>query len=106
MERDGQGSACITLGSGGAYSTLDKCSENCVGGKGWQTGTNTRIVGYNADTSTKVEIPIWHCMAGPLIHWLNITLWKTGVLGDPREPHQLEPLPQMEVLMTYIGLRE
>ena len=45
---DDQGSVNWTLGSAGNYSVSWNTSGNCVGGKGWQTGSSSRIIGYNA----------------------------------------------------------
>jgi endo-1,4-beta-xylanase len=44
---DGQGSACITLGSGGNYSTSWSNVNNFVGGKGWSTGSGSRVVNFS-----------------------------------------------------------
>lgn len=44
------GTACMTLGSTGNYSTTWSLgsSGNMVAGKGWSTGSTSRVVGYNA----------------------------------------------------------
>ncbi len=44
------GTACITLGSAGNYSTTFSLgsSGNMVAGKGWSAGSTSRVVGYNA----------------------------------------------------------
>ncbi len=44
------GSACMTLGSAGNYSTTWSLgsSGNMVAGKGWSTGSTSRKIGYNA----------------------------------------------------------
>jgi endo-1,4-beta-xylanase len=44
------GTACLTLGSAGNYSTTWSLgsSGNMVAGKGWSTGSTSRVVGYNA----------------------------------------------------------
>jgi len=44
---DGQGSACITMGSGGNYSTSWSNVGNFVGGKGWSTGAANRVVNFS-----------------------------------------------------------
>ncbi|MGE5795914.1 MAG: glycoside hydrolase family 11 protein [Ignavibacteria bacterium] len=43
----GQGSACMTLGSGGNYSVSWSNVGNFVGGKGWSTGSSSRVVTYS-----------------------------------------------------------
>src|SRR5688572_13281162 len=43
----GQGSACITMGSNGNYSTSWNNVGNFVGGKGWSTGTANRVVTFS-----------------------------------------------------------
>src|SRR5574343_1190729 len=47
--KDG-GTGCLNLGSGGNYSISYNRSggRNLVSGKGWQTGSVNRVVGYNA----------------------------------------------------------
>jgi len=44
------GSACLTLGSAGNYSTTWSLgsSGNMVAGKGWSAGSTSRVIGYNA----------------------------------------------------------
>src|SRR5262245_17798709 len=47
--KDG-GTACMTLGNAGNYSTTYNLSgnRNMVAGKGWSTGSTSRRLGYNA----------------------------------------------------------
>jgi len=45
--KDNGGSACITLGSGGNYSTSWSGINNFVGGKGWSTGSPNRVVNFS-----------------------------------------------------------
>jgi endo-1,4-beta-xylanase len=45
---DGGGSVNVTNGSGGNYSVSWKNCGNFVVGKGWNTGTPSRVVNYNA----------------------------------------------------------
>ncbi|HEY3405906.1 MAG TPA: glycoside hydrolase family 11 protein [Ohtaekwangia sp.] len=44
---DGAGSACITMGANGNYSTSWSNVNNFVGGKGWSTGTANRVVNFS-----------------------------------------------------------
>jgi hypothetical protein len=45
--KDSGGSACITLGAGGNYSTTWSGVNNFVGGKGWSTGSASRVVNFS-----------------------------------------------------------
>jgi endo-1,4-beta-xylanase len=45
--KDSPGSACITLGPGGNYSTTWSGINNFVGGKGWSTGSPNRVVTFS-----------------------------------------------------------
>jgi hypothetical protein len=45
--KDSGGSACITMGPAGNYSTTWSNVNNFVGGKGWSTGTPNRVVNFS-----------------------------------------------------------
>jgi hypothetical protein len=45
--KDSGGSACMTLGAGGNYSTTWSNVNNFVGGKGWATGSPNRVVTFS-----------------------------------------------------------
>jgi endo-1,4-beta-xylanase len=45
--KDSGGTACITLGPGGNYSTTWSGVNNFVGGKGWSTGSPNRVVNFS-----------------------------------------------------------
>jgi endo-1,4-beta-xylanase len=45
--KDSQGSACITMGAAGNYSTSWSNVNNFVGGKGWSTGSPNRVVNFS-----------------------------------------------------------
>src|SRR5688572_15905522 len=45
--KDSPGSACITMGAGGNYSTTWSNVNNFVGGKGWSTGSPNRVVNFS-----------------------------------------------------------
>lgn len=45
--KDAPGTACMTLGSGGNYSTTWSNVGNFVGGKGWSTGSASRVVTFS-----------------------------------------------------------
>lgn len=77
---DGQGSACITLGSGGNYSTTWTNVGNCVGGKGWQTGTSNRVIGYNAgyfNQSGNTYLALYGWTTSPLVEYYVVESWGT-----------------------------
>src|SRR5262245_30808745 len=45
--KDSPGSACITMGAAGNYSTSWSNVNNFVGGKGWATGSPNRVVNFS-----------------------------------------------------------
>jgi endo-1,4-beta-xylanase len=49
---DGSGSVNYSNGSGGNYSVSWNCNRNFTCGKGWSSGSKTRIVGYNCGAYT------------------------------------------------------
>ncbi len=77
--KDG-GSACMTLGSGGNYSTTYNLSggKNMVAGKGWQTGATNRKVGYNAgvwNAGTNSYLALYGWTTNPLVEYYVVDSW-------------------------------
>lgn len=75
---DGSGSACITLGSGGNYSVSWSNTGNFVGGKGWSTGSSSRIIGYNAGVwspSGNGYLCLYGWTTNPLIEYYVVDSW-------------------------------
>jgi endo-1,4-beta-xylanase len=77
--KDG-GTGCITLGSGGNYSTSYNLSgnKNMVTGKGWQTGSKTRTVGYNAgvwNAGTNSYLTLYGWSTNPLVEYYVVDSW-------------------------------
>ena len=73
------GSACITLGSGGNYDvTWNLGSGNMVTGKGWSTGSSSRIVNYNAgiwSPSGNAYLTLYGWTRSPLIEYYVVDSW-------------------------------
>jgi endo-1,4-beta-xylanase len=68
------GSACLTLGSAGNYSTTWSLgsSGNMVAGKGWSQGSTTRVVGYNAgvfNPGSNGNLSLYGWSTNPLIEY-------------------------------------
>lgn len=77
--KDG-GTACMTLGSGGNYSTAYNLSggRNLVAGKGWQTGSTSRRVGYNAgvwNPGANSYLTLYGWSTNPLVEYYVVDSW-------------------------------
>jgi endo-1,4-beta-xylanase len=75
---DGQGSACVTLGSAGNYSTSWSNVNNFVGGKGWATGSNNRAISYNAGSYSpngNSYLTLYGWTRSPLIEYYVVDSW-------------------------------
>ncbi len=77
--KDG-GTACMTLGNGGNYSTTWNLSggRNLVAGKGWQTGSTSRRVGYNAgvwNPGTNSYLTLYGWSTNPLVEYYVVDHW-------------------------------
>ncbi|RYY29418.1 MAG: 1,4-beta-xylanase [Sphingomonadales bacterium] len=74
------GSGCITFGSAGNYSTSYSLgsSGNLVAGKGWATGSKTRIVGYNAgvfNPGSNSYLTLYGWSTNPLVEYYVVENW-------------------------------
>jgi endo-1,4-beta-xylanase len=73
------GSGCITLGSGGNYDvSWNLGTGDMVTGKGWSTGSSTRIVGYNAgiwQPSGNAYLTLYGWTRNPLIEYYVVDSW-------------------------------
>src|SRR5947207_10872799 len=77
------GSACMTMTGnfgGGNYSTTWNLgsSGNMVAGKGWNPGSTTRVVGYNAgnfSTSGNAYLSLYGSSTNPLIEYYVADSW-------------------------------
>lgn len=75
---DGGGSACMTLGSEGNYSYTWSNTGNFVGGKGWSTGSSTRVIGYNAGNyspSGNSYLTLYGWTTNPLVEYYVVDSW-------------------------------
>ncbi len=75
---DGGGSACMTLGSGGAYSYTWSNTGNFVGGKGWSSGASNRVIGYNAGNyspSGNSYLCLYGWTTSPLVEYYVVDSW-------------------------------
>ena len=69
---DDKGSVNWTLGSKGNYSVNWNTSGNCVGGKGWNPGSSSRVIGYNAgffDPGSNGYLCLYGWTRNPLIEY-------------------------------------
>nr|ABL11222.1 xylanase [uncultured bacterium] len=75
------GSACMTLGSAGNYDvSWNLGSGNMVCGKGWSTGSSTRVLGYNAgiwQPSGNAYLALYGWTRNPLIEYYVVDSWGT-----------------------------
>jgi endo-1,4-beta-xylanase len=75
------GSACMTMGSGGNYDVnWNLGSGNMVVGKGWSTGSSTRVVGYNAGVwqpNGNAYLTLYGWTRNPLIEYYVVDSWGT-----------------------------
>jgi endo-1,4-beta-xylanase len=74
------GNACMTLGANGNYSTSYQLggSGNMVAGKGWQTGSKTRVVGYNAgvwNPGSNSYLALYGWSTNPLVEYYVVDNW-------------------------------
>lgn len=75
---DGGGSACMTLGSDGNYSYSWSNTGNFVGGKGWSTGSSSRVIGYNAGNyspSGNSYLCLYGWTTSPLVEYYVVDSW-------------------------------
>jgi len=80
--KDG-GTGCLNLGSGGNYSISYNLSggKNLVSGKGWQTGSTSRVVGYNAgafNPGSNSYLTLYGWSTSPLVEYYIVDNWGTG----------------------------
>lgn len=77
--KDG-GTACMTLGANGNYSTTYNLSgnRNLVAGKGWQTGSTSRRIGYNAgvfNAGSNSYLTLYGWSTSPLVEYYVVENW-------------------------------
>jgi endo-1,4-beta-xylanase len=74
------GSGCMTLGSGGNYSVNWNLgsSGNLVVGKGWEVGSTSRVVGYNAgvfNAGSNGYLTLYGWSTNPLVEYYVVDSW-------------------------------
>lgn len=81
------GTANMTLGSAGNYSVSWSLgsSGNFVGGKGWNPGSSSRVVGYNAGVWAPSTATLL-CTGGRRTRSSSTTSWTAGATSGRRVP--------------------
>lgn len=75
---DGGGTACMTLGADGNYSYTWSNTGNFVGGKGWSSGSSSRVISYNAGNyspSGNSYLTLYGWTTSPLIEYYVVDSW-------------------------------
>ena len=77
--KDG-GTGCLNLGSGGNYSISWNLAgnRNLVSGKGWSTGSTSRVIGYNAgsfNAGGNSYLTLYGWSTNPLVEYYVVDSW-------------------------------